>query len=147
MGLFRKFLALAVSLEDLGNKTTNQKAKILSETLNTANEKFLDEDKSPSRKAGELDNRGSHFFLSLYWAEALANQDEDTELKATFSSLFSALDNQKDAIIEELNGAQCSPVDIGGYYLPETQKASAAMRPSELFNKALSQVGNIEVSL
>ena len=133
-----EFLALAVSLEDLGIKTNNKKAQILSKTLNTANSAFLENDKAPSRKVGELDNRGSHFYLALYWAQALAAQDEDAELKEIFASVAQELTSQEAAIVEELNNAQGNSIDIGGYYYPNAEKAEAAMRPSAILNKALN---------
>jgi isocitrate dehydrogenase len=135
-----EFLAIGVSLEDLAVKSGNQKAKTLADCLNEAIGKFLDENKSPSRKVNELDNRGSHFYLALFWAEALTGQDSDPELKERFKPLANILRENEQAIIEELNGAQGSPVDLGGYYLPDEEKASAAMRPSAIFNEALAAV-------
>lgn len=135
-----EFLALAASLEHLANKTGNAKAQVLSETLDLATAKFLDNNKSPSRKVNELDNRGSHFYLAMYWAETLAAQSNDAELKERFSGLAAKLAESEGKIIEELNGAQGSPVDIGGYYRPDTEKATRAMRPSETFNAALDAV-------
>lgn len=133
-----EFLALAVSLEDLGYKTENARAKVLAEALNQATAKFLDERKSPSRVVNELDNRGSHFYLALYWAEALAAQSEDTALRDRFSKVAGALSSEETGIIEELNGAQGSAVDIGGYYHPDPEKVSAAMRPSATLNAILA---------
>ena len=135
-----EFLALAVSLEDLGIKTDNNKAKLLSAALNTANSTFLENDKAPSRKVGELDNRGSHFYLAMYWAQALAAQNEDTELKEIFTSVASQLTAQEATIVEELNKAQGASMDIGGYYYPNTEKASNAMRPSTTLNKVLASI-------
>jgi isocitrate dehydrogenase len=135
-----EFLAIGVSLEDLAVKSGNQKAKTLADCLNEAIGKFLDENKSPSRKVNELDNRGSHFYLALFWAEALTGQDSDPELKERFKPLANILRENEQAILEELNGAQGSPVDLGGYYLPDEEKASAAMRPSAIFNEALAAV-------
>ncbi|MBE9529027.1 MAG: NADP-dependent isocitrate dehydrogenase [Proteobacteria bacterium] len=135
-----EFLALAESLEHLGNTTGNDKAKLFSKTLGEANCKFLDSNKSPSRKVNELDNRGSHFYLALYWAEALAAQDEDAELKARFGVLATELGANEAKIVEELNAAQGSAVDIGGYFKPDFDKATAAMRPSATFNAALDTV-------
>ena len=132
-----EFLALAVSLEDLGYKTDNQRAQTLAAALNRATAKFLIERKSPSRKVHELDNRGSHFYLALYWAEALAGQDQDTELKDRFAKLARALAANEEAIVGELNGAQGPAVDIDGYYLPDDKKAATAMRPSQTFNSIL----------
>jgi isocitrate dehydrogenase len=136
-----EFLAIGVSLEDLAEKSGNAKAKILAECLNDATGQFLDENKSPSRKVNELDNRGSHFYLALFWAEALAKQDGDGELKERFAPIARTLRENEQAIIDELNDAQGSAVDLGGYYLPDEQKASAAMRPSRLFNEALASLG------
>ena len=133
-----EFLALAVSLEDLSIKTDSKKAGVLADTLNTATAKFLIEKKSPSRKVHELDNRGSHFYLALYWAEALATQDDDSELKNYFSGLAETLSSQETEIISELNSAQGDPVDVGGYYLLDDNKADLAMRPSSIFNSILS---------
>jgi isocitrate dehydrogenase len=136
-----EFLAIGVSLEDLAEKTGNAKAKVLADCLNDAVGKFLDENKSPSRKVNELDNRGSHFYLALYWAEALAGQDGDSELKERFSPFVSTLRENEQAITQELLDAQGSPIDLGGYYLPDEEKTSAAMRPSALFNEALASLG------
>ena len=136
-----EFLAIAVSLEDLGTKTGNAKALILSQTLNDAIGQFLDENKSPSRKVNELDNRGSHFYLALYWAQALATQTDDGDLADQFSPCAAALAENESAIIEELNTLQGQPMDIGGYYQPNEEKAAAAMRPCEMFNEALSALG------
>jgi isocitrate dehydrogenase len=132
-----EFLAIGVSLEDLAEKSGNAKAKVLANCLNDAIGKFLDENKSPSRKVNELDNRGSHFYLALFWAEALAGQEGDSELQERFGPLANTLRKNEQAIVEELNAAQGKPVDLGGYYLPDEGKASAAMRPSALFNDAL----------
>ncbi|MDX8381943.1 MAG: NADP-dependent isocitrate dehydrogenase [Ghiorsea sp.] len=133
-----EFLALAVSLEDMAQKTGNIKADILAETLHIANSRFLKENKSPSRKVGELDNRGSHFYLTMYWAEALAAQDKDSDLKAKFSPLANALSQHEQSIVDELQAAQAQPVDMGGYYQPDTAKLTAAMRPSAVFNADLT---------
>ncbi|MEE9614393.1 MAG: NADP-dependent isocitrate dehydrogenase [Thermodesulfobacteriota bacterium] len=135
-----EFLALAESFEHLGNTTKNEKAKIFAKTLGRANCKFLDSNKSPSRKVNELDNRGSHFYLALYWAEAVAEQTEDTELQARFAKLAKTLADNEAKIIDELNAAQGKPVDIGGYYHPDLEKVSKAMRPSATFNAALEAV-------
>ncbi|CAN7266351.1 NADP-dependent isocitrate dehydrogenase [Mycolicibacterium frederiksbergense] len=132
-----EFLAIGASLEDLGSKTANAKAKLLGETLDTAVGKLLDENKSPSRKAGELDNRGSQFYLSLYWAQALAEQTEDKELAEHFAPLAKSLGENEDAIIAELNEVQGGHADIGGYYYPDPEKTAAVMRPSKTFNAAL----------
>lgn len=136
-----EFLAIAVSLEDLATKTGNSKAKILASTLNQAIGVFLDENKSPSRKVNELDNRGSHFYLSLYWAEALAKQAEDKDLQSQFSPFAQSLREKEMIIVEELNSAQGNPVDLGGYYFPDENKASQSMRPSQTLNKLLAQLG------
>ena len=132
-----EFLALAVSLEDLGQKTKNAKALVLAEALDAATSKFLDNNKSPSRKVNELDNRGSHFYLALYWAQALADQTKDADLQKQFSGLATALSDNESKIIDELNSAQGSPVEIGGYYQPDPAKVEAAMRPSDTLNGVL----------
>ena len=132
-----EFLALGVSLDFFGEKYGNEKARILGDALDTATEKFLINDKSPSRKVKELDTRGSHFYLSLYWAEALALQDKDTELKQTFSSIFEQMKNNEVKIIEELNNAQGGPQKIGGYYKPDVELIAKAMRPSTTLNHIL----------
>jgi isocitrate dehydrogenase len=132
-----EFLALAVSLEHFGNVNNNDKAKVLSETLDDATEKLLANGKSPSRKVNELDNRGSHFYLALFWAEALANQSKDLELKHQFAKVFKDLQAHEAKIVDELNSVQGHPVDIGGYYLPSEAETFAAMRPSDTFNKIL----------
>ncbi|MDH5509194.1 MAG: NADP-dependent isocitrate dehydrogenase [Nitrospinota bacterium] len=129
-----EFLALAESLEHLGNAKGNAKAKVFSKTLGLANAEFLDSNKSPSRKVHELDNRGSHFYLALYWAKALAAQTDDKDLADRFSKVAKELADNEAKIVEELNAAQGSPVDIGGYYRPEFDKVSKAMRPSATFN-------------
>ncbi|KAA3652341.1 MAG: NADP-dependent isocitrate dehydrogenase [Proteobacteria bacterium] len=133
-----EFLALAVSLEDLGIKEGNAKAKLLAKTLDAATGKLLDNDKSPSRKTGELDNRGSHFYLAMYWAQELAAQDEDAELKAHFAPLAKTLSENEQKILGELNAVQGKPVDIGGYYLADAAKTEAVMRPSPTLNAALA---------
>ncbi|MCB0494570.1 MAG: NADP-dependent isocitrate dehydrogenase [Cyclobacteriaceae bacterium] len=135
-----EFLALSVSLEDLAEKTDNEKAKLLAKALNRANGKFLENDKSPSRKAGELDNRGSHFYLAMYWAEALSAQNENAELKTKFAPIAKALQDNEKTIVEELNAVQGKPMDIGGYYQPDDAKASAAMRPCMVFNEILESI-------
>jgi isocitrate dehydrogenase len=133
-----EFLALAVSLEHLSETFGNTKAKVLAQTLDEATGKFLINNKSPSRKVGGIDNRGSHFYLALYWAQALAAQDEDPELKAIFTPIAERLTANEQKIARELIAAQSKPVDIGGYYRPDDAKASAAMRPSATFNEILS---------
>ncbi len=133
-----EFLALAVSLEDVGIKTGSKKAKLLATTLDEATGKLLDNGKSPSRKTGELDNRGSHFYLAMYWAQALAAQDEDAELKAHFAPLAKALADNEQKILDELKSVQGKSVDIGGYFLADPEKTKAVMRPSATFNKILA---------
>lgn len=133
-----EFLALTVSLEHLGETTGNTKAKILAETLDDATGKFLDNDKSPARKIGQIDNRGSHFYLALYWAQALAEQTKDAELQSTFADIAKALTENESVIVSELIDVQGSPVDIKGYYQPSEDLKSKAMRPSNTFNSALA---------
>jgi isocitrate dehydrogenase len=135
-----EFLALAVSLEDLAEKTNNEKLKVVAAALDTANGQYLDNNKSPSRKVNELDNRGSHFYLAQYWAQALAEQDQDPELKEEFGEAAAKLVEHEAKIVEELNAAQGAPVDIGGYYQPDETKASAAMRPSETLNAIIGSI-------
>ncbi len=132
-----EFLALAASLEHLSVVNDNSKANILAKTLDQATGKFLDENKSPSRKAGELDNRGSHFYLAMYWAQALAEQSDDIDLKNIFTSVADALTKNEVKIVDELNSVQGQAVDIGGYYQPEHDKVSSAMRPSATLNSVL----------
>jgi isocitrate dehydrogenase len=129
-----EFLALAASFDHLGNKSNNPKALILAETLDIATSKYLDENKSPSRKVNEIDNRGSHFYLCMYWAEALANQDKDAGLKAYFSPLAAAMLANEETIMQELNTAQGDTVNIKGYYYPNESLVRAAMRPSKTLN-------------
>jgi isocitrate dehydrogenase len=136
-----EFLALAVSLEDLGLKTGNPKAKLLARTLDAATGKLLDNRKSPSPRTGELDNRGSQFYLAMYWAQELAAQTEDAALQAQFKPLAEVLARSEDRIVAELAAVQGKPADIGGYYLPNAQKCEAVMRPSATFNAALAQMG------
>ncbi|KQS09981.1 isocitrate dehydrogenase [Curtobacterium sp. Leaf183] len=133
-----EFLALAVSLEHLAGVTGNARARILGETLDRATGTFLEEDKSPGRKIGTIDNRGSHFFLAKYWAEELAAQTEDTELAAAFAEIAGQLGEQERTIVDELVAVQGSPVDIGGYYRPDDAKTSAVMRPSATLNAVLA---------
>ena len=135
-----EFLALAVSIEDLAEKTSNAKAKIVARALHKANGKFLTNDKSPSRKVNELDNRGSHYYLAMYWAEALANQDDDAALKAEFMPIASTLKSNEASILKELLDAQGNPVDVGGYYKPDDTIAAKAMRPSQTLNDIIGQV-------
>jgi isocitrate dehydrogenase len=132
-----EFLALAVSLEDLGLKTGNKKASILAKTLDSATGKLLDNRKSPSTRTGELDNRGSQFYLAMYWAQALAAQSDDLALQAHFTPLAKALTDSETQIVAELKAVQGQAVDIGGYYLADAAKVKAVMRPSPTFNAAL----------
>ncbi len=135
-----EFLALGVSLEFFGDKENNLKAKVLGETLDTATEKFLINDKSPSRKVNQIDTRGSHFYLSLYWAEALANQDKDAELKDIFSAVYKDLSTNEATIAQELIDAQGKPNNIGGYYMPDAELVAKAMRPSKTLNSILDNI-------
>ena len=135
-----EFLALGVSLEFYGEKNQNGKASVLADTLDKATEKFLDNDKSPSRKVNELDTRGSHFYLCLYWAEQLANQNEDAELKSIFGAVYEQLSHHEAKIAQELIDAQGKQVNIGGYYLPDADKAAEAMRPSATLNTILASL-------
>ncbi|WP_394002984.1 NADP-dependent isocitrate dehydrogenase [Luteimonas sp. WGS1318] len=135
-----EFLALAASLEHLGNAYDNPKAKVLAAALDVANGRILDENRSPARKVGELDNRGSHFYLAQYWAQALADQNDDADLKATFAPVAKALTDGEAAILSELNGAQGKPVEIGGYYHPDLAKVVEAMRPSKTLNAAIDSL-------
>jgi isocitrate dehydrogenase len=136
-----EFLALAVSFEQLAQSTGNARAQILADTLDRATGTFLDQDKSPSRKLGGIDNRGSHFYLALYWAQELATQTDDAPLADAFAGLAKTLSEQEEAIVGELIGVQGSPTDIGGYYQPDPSKAEAVMRPSTTFNQALATLG------
>jgi isocitrate dehydrogenase len=135
-----EFLALAESLEHLAIHEDNDKAQVLSDTLDGATEKLLMNNKSPSRKVGELDNRGSHFYLALYWAQELAAQDDNSELKQTFTPLAKALAENEDAIVKELNEVQGHAVDIGGYYLLDKEQAENVMRPSKLLNDTIASI-------
>ncbi|UOK42303.1 MULTISPECIES: NADP-dependent isocitrate dehydrogenase [Flavobacterium] len=135
-----EFLALGASLEHLGQTQNNAKALILAETLDEANDKFLKTDKSPARKVGQIDNRGSHFYLAMYWAEALANQNKDTELQAKFAPVATELLSNESKINEELIGSQGKPQNIGGYYQPSNQLTDKAMRPSETLNTILQKL-------
>ena len=135
-----EFLALAVSLDHYGNTNDNAKAKVLAKTLDDATEAFLDNKRSPSRKVGELDNRGSHYYLALYWAKALATQSEDLELKNQFSAISLALSNNEQKIINELNSIQGKSTNIGGYYLPNNEVANKAMQPSITLNNILKSI-------
>jgi isocitrate dehydrogenase len=142
-----EFLALAVTLEEVGRKTNNESALVLADALHQANGKYLENAKSPSRKVHELDNRGSHFYLALYWAQALAEQDQDAALKAQFTKLAQLLSEQEETIISELNAAQGRPVDIGGYYRPNPEQVSQAMRPSSALNDALAKCRSEAIAL
>ncbi|MGF1603551.1 MAG: NADP-dependent isocitrate dehydrogenase [Thermosynechococcaceae cyanobacterium] len=133
-----EFLALAVTLEEVGSKTNNESVLVLAKALHQANSKYLEQGKSPARKVNELDNRGSHFYLALYWAQALAQQDQDAALKTQFAKLAQHLSEHEEAIVGELNAAQGDPVDIGGYYHPDAEKTSKAMRPSTTLNTVLT---------
>ncbi|MBU4538085.1 MAG: NADP-dependent isocitrate dehydrogenase [Weeksellaceae bacterium] len=135
-----EFMALQASLEHLAQTQNNEKAQVLADALDVANEKFLAEDKSPARKVGSIDNRGSHFYLAMYWAEALANQTKDADLAETFKPVAQAMFENEAKINEELIGAQGKPQDIGGYYQPNGAKTDAAMRPSETLNKIVSSI-------
>jgi isocitrate dehydrogenase len=135
-----EFLALAVSFEHLAQSTDNARAQVLADTLDRATGTFLDENKSPARKVGSIDNRGSHFYLALYWAEELAAQSDDAELAADFGDLAKRLRDNESTINDELIGVQGSPADIGGYYRPDGEKASEVMRPSKTLNEALASL-------
>ena len=133
-----EFFALAASFEHLATSTGNARAQVLADTLDRATGTFLDQDKSPTRKLGGIDNRGSHFYLALYWAQELAAQQVDAELAASFAPLATALTQGEEAIVAELVAVQGSPADIGGYYRPDAAKAEAVMRPSTTLNEALA---------
>ncbi|HEU5454313.1 MAG TPA: NADP-dependent isocitrate dehydrogenase, partial [Nocardioides sp.] len=135
-----EFLALAESFGHLAEKTDNARARVLAETLDRATGTFLDENKSPARKVGSIDNRGSHFYLALYWAEELAAQSDDAELASDFGDLAKRLRDNESAITDELIGVQGKPADIGGYYRPDGHKASEVMRPSKTLNDALASL-------
>ena len=135
-----EFFALAASFEHLAGREDNARAQVLADTLDRATETFLEQDKSPTRRIGGIDNRGSHFYLALYWAQELAQQQDDAELATAFGALAETLAAQEDTIVGELNGVQGSPVDIGGYYRPDGAKASQVMRPSQTFNDALASL-------
>jgi len=135
-----EFLALAVSIEDLARKTDNDKAMVVARALDAANSKWLGSARAPSRKVNELDNRGSHFYLALYWAEALAAQENDGELRALFGPVAAELAENEEKIVTELNSVQGRPMDVGGYYRPDAALVSAAMRPSAAFNSALAKL-------
>jgi isocitrate dehydrogenase len=135
-----EFLAIAVTLEDLARKTNNENAKILAIALDQANSLYLNNDKSPSRKIGGIDNRGSHFYIALYWAQALAEQDQNLELQSKFAELAKILAEKESQIIQELSAVQGQSVDIGGYYFADPDKANQAMRPSQTLNEAINSL-------
>jgi len=135
-----EFLALAVSFEDLGIKNNNARAKLLAKTLDAATGQLLDNNKNPSPKTGQLDNRGSQFYLAMYWAKELAAQTEDKEMADKFAPLAKALADNEQAIVKELTEVQGKPVDIGGYYKPDFKKLETVMRPSATFNKVLASM-------
>jgi isocitrate dehydrogenase len=135
-----EFFALAASFEHLAETESHARAKVLAETLDAATGQLLEHDRSPSRKVGGLDNRGSHFYLALYWAQALAAQDKDAELKKTFTPIAKELSEKEQIIVAELAAIQGKPTDVGGYYLPDDTKAAAALRPSATFNQILAKL-------
>jgi isocitrate dehydrogenase len=135
-----EFFALAPSFEHVAETFGNAKAKVLADTLDAATGKFLENDKSPGRKLGSIDNRGSHFYLAMYWAQALAAQTQDAELKALFTPIAAELTANEQKIVAELAAVQGKPTDVGGYYLPDDVKANAALRPSETFNQILTKI-------
>jgi isocitrate dehydrogenase len=135
-----EFLAIAVTLEDLARKTNNENAKILAIALDQANSLYLNNDKSPSRKIGGIDNRGSHFYIALYWAQALAEQNQNLELQSKFAELAQILADKESQIIQELSAVQGQSVDIGGYYFADPDKANQAMRPSQTLNEAINSL-------
>ena len=135
-----EFLALAASLEHLANVTDNKRAKVLADSLDSATGQFLDTNKSPSRKVNELDNRGSHFYLAMYWAQALAVQTEDAELQTRFAAVSDALSANEEKIVEELNSVQGIAMDVGGYYKLNTELATTAMKPSVTLNEIIANI-------
>jgi isocitrate dehydrogenase len=135
-----EYCALVPSLEMVYEKSKNKKAKVLAVTLDKAILKYLENGRMPSRKAGEIDNRGSSFYLALYWAEALANQNDDAELKSRFTKIYKELSVNEEKIVNGLISVQKKPADIGGYFMPDEKKASAIMRPSEVFNKIIDEL-------
>ena len=135
-----EFLALSVSLEDIGHKTQNAKALVLAEALGSATSKFLDHDRSPMRKVGEVDNRGSHFYLATYWAEALSAQDKDAELKTIFTEVMAKIESNRGLIVEQLSAVQGKEQDLGGYYHPNPAKLEKIMRPSEALNNIVNAI-------
>jgi isocitrate dehydrogenase len=137
-----EFLALAASFEHLAQTTGNARAQILADTLDRATATLLNENRSPGRRVGQLDTRGSHFYLALFWAEELASQSQDPELAAAFSPLAKALRANESAIADELLAVQGAPTDLGGYYRPDAAKTESVMRPSKTFNGILASLGN-----
>jgi len=135
-----EFLALAVSFEDLAVKTGNARVKVLATALDAANSAYLNNNRAPSRRVGELDNRGSHFYLALSWAQALAAQSDDVALQARFAPVARQLADNEQQIVAELNGAQGGPVELGGYYRPDRAKTAAVMRPSATFNAVIDSL-------
>ena len=135
-----EFLALAASLEHLANVTDNKRAKVLADSLDSATGQFLDTNKSPSRKVNELDNRGSHFYLAMYWAQALAVQSEDADLQTRFTAVSEALTANEEKIVEELNSVQGIAMDVGGYYKLNTELANTAMKPSATLNEIIANI-------
>ena len=135
-----EFFALAASFEHLADRKDNGRAKVLADTLDRATGTFLNEDRSPTRKLGGIDNRGSHFYLALYWAQELAQQTDDAELATSFGEFAERLAAEEETIVGELNGVQGEPADIGGYYRPDPEKAAQVMRPSATLNQALSSL-------
>jgi isocitrate dehydrogenase len=133
-----EFMALVPSLEHIASSTDNANAQVLADALDEATTRFLDEDKSPTRRLGGIDNRGSHFYLAMFWAEALAAQTESPELSASAVDFAEALRNQEERIVEELIAVQGAPVDLGGYYRPDPEQCRKVMRPSSAFNAALA---------
>jgi isocitrate dehydrogenase len=136
-----EFLALAVSFEQFATATGNRRAQVLADTLDRATGTYLNENRSPARRVGSIDNRGSHFYLALYWAQELARQTDDTDLAASFDALAKTLTEQEQTINDELIAVQGSPTDLGGYFRPDPDKATAVMRPSKTFNEALAELG------
>jgi isocitrate dehydrogenase len=136
-----EFLALGASLEHLARAHENPRARVLADALDKAIGRFLENNKSPARKVGGIDNRGSHFYLAMYWARALADQQDDAGLASAFGKFADKLEAGESVIVGELNGAQGQPVDLGGYYRPDMDKVAAAMRPSATFNAALQALG------
>ena len=135
-----ELMALAASLEHLANTQNNAKAKVLADTLDAATGTLLQENKSPKEKTGDLDNRGSHFYLAMYWAQALAEQSDDTQLKEVFTPIARSMTENEDRIVKDLTAVQGKAVDMGGYYLPDDAEMLSIMRPSEAFNEILAEL-------